>query len=251
MLPPEFLNLGLRFAKYFRAVPALTEEQKRACYRIRHDVYCTDLGFEPARPDGMETDAHDANAIHCLLQSVATDEYVGCIRLIPRSAEDPSRLLPLEETCAAVIDRRRFDPGNLPVGTIAEVSRLAVVRRYRRRKGEMQSPGGISDDDFGAGAQPRFPFIPVGLYLGMIAQARRQRIKTLVVLTEPRLQRHLSRLGVAIEQIGAAVEHRGVRVPSMMSVDAIVNDFGFLMRPLFAAVAEQIETEYHNVARSK
>jgi N-acyl amino acid synthase of PEP-CTERM/exosortase system len=249
MVTPEFLNLGLRFAKLFRVLPAQTEEERRECFRIRHDVYCADLGFEPTHADGLETDRYDQRAAHCLLQNLTTGEYVGCIRLIPKLAEHVSEMLPLEEACADVLDRSRYDPDKIRSSTVAEVSRLAVVRRYRRRKGDLQSPGGISDDDFGVAAQPRFPFIVVGLYLGIIAQARRQHIETLVVLTEPRLARHLSRLGVAIEQIGGEIEHRGRRIPSMMSVSEIIAGFGFIMRPFFEVVSEQIEVANHNAGK--
>lgn len=46
----------------------------------------------------------------------------------------------------------------------------------------------------------------------MIAQAQRFGIdNSLVVVTEPRLARHLSLLGVHIKRIGGPVEHRGKR----------------------------------------
>ncbi len=157
MYLPDFLNLGIGFQKYFAAVPAVTDELKRAAYRIRHDVYCRDLAYEPVRPDGMETDAYDSHSLQCLLRSKANDEYVGCIRLILARADDPSSLLPIERLCAQTIDRTIVDPLRLPRHTIAEVSRLAVISRYRRRKGEASRPAGITDNDFGTPDRPRFP----------------------------------------------------------------------------------------------
>ena len=52
----------------------------------------------------------------------------------------------------------------------------------------------------------------------MIAQARHHGIETLFMLTERRLAKQLSRLGVNVHKIGAPIEHRGIRYPSMMSV---------------------------------
>ena len=86
--------------------------------------------------------------------------------------------------------------------------------------------------------------MPVGLYLGMIAQAQRFGIDTLFVLTEPRLARHLSLLGVNIKRIGGPVEHRGTRVPSMMSVPGIVGGFGPFVRPLYEHIAGEVAAGY-------
>jgi N-acyl amino acid synthase of PEP-CTERM/exosortase system len=248
MYMPGFLNLGVGFRKYFVALPALDDELKRAAYRIRHAVYCEELGYEPVRPDGLETDEYDAQASHCLLQGVAHPRYVGCIRIVSPRREDPQRPLPFELLCGATLDRTVVDPARLPRERIAEVSRLAVIRQYRRRRGEAARPGGdIDENDFGTPERPRFPYIPVGLYLGMLAQARRQGIETLFVLTEPRLASHLSRLGVRLTRIGAPVEHRGMRVPSMLRVNEVIDGFGAFVRPLYDVIAGEIEAAYRAV----
>jgi N-acyl amino acid synthase of PEP-CTERM/exosortase system len=241
MYRPDFLNLKLGFSKYFTAVPALTEALKRAAYSIRHDVYCRDLSYEGLRADGMETDAYDAQSLHCLLKNNVDGEYVGCIRLVLTRPDDHGLPLPFELICSTTIDRTIADPSKLPRETIAEVSRLAVLSRYRRRKGEADQPGGIGETDFGTPVQPRFPYIPVGLYLGMLAQAQRQGIETLFVLTEPRLAKNLSRLGIKLQCIGSPVEHRGLRVPSRIHVSRVIKGFGPFLRPLF----EFIDSEIH------
>ena len=63
-------------------MPATTQALREECYRIRHDVYCRELGFEAVREDGMETDAYDPHSVHCLLRAHASDRLIGCIRLI-------------------------------------------------------------------------------------------------------------------------------------------------------------------------
>ena len=78
----------------------------------------------------------------------------------------------------------------------------------------------------------------------MIAQAQRFGIDTLFVLTEPRLARHLSLLGVHIKRIGGPVEHRGRRVPSMMSVPEIVGGFGPFVRPLYEQIDGEVAAGY-------
>ncbi len=244
MYLPEFLNLGAGFSKYFQALPAVDDSLRRSVYRIRHAVYCEELGYEPLRADGMESDEFDARAAYCLLRSVSSGEFVGCVRLILADAANPAAPLPFERLCGASLDRAIVDPARLDRAKIAEVSRLAVINRYRRRRGERQLPLGIDENDFGTPDRPRFPYIAAGLYLGMIAQARHHGIETLFMLTERGLAKQLARLGVGLRDGGPPIEHRGIRYPSMMSVQEVVDGLSFFVRPLFAVIAGEMETAY-------
>jgi len=123
-----------------------------------------------------------------------------------------------------------------------------VISKYRRRRGEQRVALGIDESDFGTPDRPRFPYIAVGLYLGMIAQARHHGIDTLFMLTERRLAKQLSRLGVGMRTIGEPIEHRGIRYPSMMSVQDIIDGLSFFVRPLFAVIAAEIEAAYRSAA---
>lgn len=238
-------SLGEGFRKYFQVEPAFSDELRNAVYGIRHEVYCEELGFEPVRPDRRETDDYDSHSLHCLLRS-STDSanLVGCNRLVLARPGDPDFPLPFEQTCRATLDRSIIDPARLPRHTIAEVSRLAVRAQYRRRKGETKTALALSDDDFGTKDQPRFPYIPIGLYLAVVALAKREGIETLFMLTEPRLADHFAKLGVRITQIGGPVEHRGVRVPSMMNVNDVIAGLRFFVKPIWRVVIAEIDAGY-------
>lgn len=240
----DFVNLGRNFQKYFQIVPAVDEALQQTAFRIRHKVYCEELGFEPLRDNGMETDGYDVHSLHILIRSVTTGEYVGCIRLARPDPARPAQLLPFEQTCAGTLDRSLIDPAALPRHAIAEVSRLAVLAAYRRRKGESHSAFPGSQRDFGSHTQPRFPYLTAGLYLGMIATAAHHGIDTLFTLTEPRLARHLAALGVKVRQIGGGVEHRGRRVPSMLDTQGVINGLSFFVRPLYAVIEAEVERAY-------
>jgi len=240
MLLFELVNLGVGFKKYFEIVPALTDELRERVYRIRHEVYCDELKYEPTRPDRREIDEYDRHSLHCLIRSVANGAYVGCTRLVLARQEDPQYPLPVEKTCAGTIDPSILDPQLLPRRVVAEISRLAVIASYRSRKGEHKSPAPLNDASFGTPERPRFPYLTLGLYLGTVELARQHGISTLLLLTEPKLATQLKRLGVQIRQIGGPVEHRGTRVPSVINVASVIDGLNFLLRPLYEVVAEEV-----------
>jgi N-acyl amino acid synthase of PEP-CTERM/exosortase system len=240
MLPLEMLDLGQSFKRYFEIVPALTDELREQAFRIRHQVYCKELKYEPIRADGLETDEYDGQSLHCLIRSVTTGVYIGCTRLVLARSDDPSRALPFEKVCAGTLDRSAIDPQTLPRRTIAEVSRLAVISAYRARSGEIGMQAPLNDDSFGSLLRPRFPYITVGLYLGTMELAALHGIKTLFMLTEPRLAKHFARLGVHVERIGGEVQHRGIRVPSVMRISSIIDGLNFIVRPLYEVVAQEV-----------
>lgn len=238
-------DLGVSFKKYFQIVPALSNELKNEAFRIRHSVYCEDLKFERLHPQGLEKDEYDCHSLHILIRSVRMNEFIGCTRIIRPQPEDPLCLLPFEKTCRSVLNKSIIDPEKLPRGTIAEVSRLAVIANYRRRKNEQNYAIGLSDQDFGSllqqQSQPRFPYIPLGLYLGTAELARINGINTLFVLTEERLANHLIKLGFGLKFIGKAIDHHGYRLPSMMKVKDIIDGMKPILRPLYDTIAADIQ----------
>lgn len=234
-------ELAADFNDLFEIVVATDNATRQLSYRIRHEVYCRDLGWEPVRSDGIESDEYDRHAFHCLLRRRGTGEPVGCTRLIVARPDDPGYPLPFERSCASVLDRDIVDPARLPRQTIGEVSRLAVLSGFRRRRGEQSVAVSMTDEDFGAGGtHARFPFIPVSLYLGAAAIASRIGVEHVFVLTEPRLASHFVRIGFDIRTVGGAIEHRGTRVLSLLSSSRVVAGLRPMIRPLFKAIDKSI-----------
>ena len=236
------LTMSQGYRQFFKVVPALTDELRAENYRLRHEVYCQELHYEPLRPEGLEADDYDEQSLHCLVQSVSTGEFVGCARLILVDVQALQQAsLPFEISCAETLDRSIIDPMALDRSWIAEISRLAVIGSYRRRPGEKHRPISISEDDFGTASRPRQPYLALAVYLCLIAMARHYGITTLFVLTEPRLASNLTRLGVRVEQIGKAIEHRGTRVPSMLSVSEIIDSMNTVVRTIFEVVSREVQ----------
>jgi len=238
-------NLGEAFSQYFEIVPALDGATRADVFHIRHEVYCRDLGWEPLREDEQESDRYDPHSVHLLMRRRGGGELVGCTRVILTNPQAPEELLPVEESCAEVLDHRVFDPASVARERLAEVSRLAVMRNFRQRKGEAETAGSVNSDDFESrGPQARFPYIPVGLYLGAAAVAKRFARDHVLVLTEPRLAVHFARIGFSIQPIGGAIEHRGLRVPSLLYTDKVIAGLRPLIRPLFDLIEASVDAEY-------
>jgi len=244
MEPHHTSELADSFSRYFAITPALDTERLQETWRVRHEVYCEDLGWEPQRADGLETDEFDTHSVACLMRSSVNGSRVGCVRLILCDPQDPDAPLPIETACAATFDRSVFDSASVDRRRIAEVSRLAVVSQYRRRKGESDKPISLELADFGESGQQRFPFIPVGLYLSAFAVAEHLGIDYLLVLTEPRLAKHLGKLGIHIRQIGAGIEHRGLRVPSVIDTKSTIANLHHLLAHLWPKIRNAVAAEY-------
>lgn len=235
-------NLGDGFARHFEVLAATTGDLQEEVFRIRHEVYCQDLGYEPVRIDGLEIDDYDRHAVHCLLRSVTdAHESVGCARMVLTLPDDPTAPLPFEILCGSTINRSIIDPERLDRTRIGEISRLAVRAKYRRRKGEQHVAVGLADTDFGSQDNPRFPYIPIGLYLAATALAKLLDLEWVFVLTEPRLAVHFEKLGLEITQIGAPVEHRGTRIPSVFNTERTIKNMRYLLKPIWLIVLEEME----------
>lgn len=244
----EMLHLHKHFSTYFQVVPADSPELVREAQMIRHEVYCAELGWEPISRDGLERDEHDAHALHCLLRAVRSQRYIGCVRLVlPHQGENPA--LPIQSLCLDKLMPGHPDPRAAARGEIAEVSRLAIVSDYRRRKNEQGRPVTIAEEDFDRGGRRRFPYIPVSLYIGMLKMAEGHGIKSLYLVTEPLLATHFSRLGGKLTQVGEAIEHRGIRKPYVMDVHDVLHNARIFLRPLIRTIGRDI-TKHHNSVTS-
>jgi N-acyl amino acid synthase of PEP-CTERM/exosortase system len=167
-------------------------------------------------------DAEDDRAAHILLIHRKTGEAAGTARVI---FPDPSqrRPLPVEH----VLD----PPGQtlfarLPVTTTGEISRFAVAKAFRRRRGEDRYA------DIETNARPRapivaeqriMPFITFGLLRGIVGICLQSGISHITAVMEPPLIRLLGRFGLDFAPIGGIVEYHGLRQPCVASLDELIN----------------------------
>lgn len=233
-------ELSDNFKRYFIVRRALSESMKQLAFQIRYRVYCEELGFEDSRafPDKLEQDGCDSYSDHFLIYHRGAQETVaGTIRLV--SPQTQSQKLPLELHCFNSIDPSRFDVGRLIHGEYCELSRLAVTGDFRRRLGEKSKPY-VVEGGRGRLGFPNFPYIAVGLYLAAAASCDARGLATVVVMMEPRLARHLSRLGILFEQVGEVIDFHGRRAPYQITLESFHAHIKPPVRALYEHIAAEI-----------
>jgi N-acyl amino acid synthase of PEP-CTERM/exosortase system len=257
----HLLNPANAFRKHFELVLADSPKLREEVYRIRHSIYCEELGFEAVNALGQERDEHDRHSRHLLVRCITTGEWAGCIRLVLTSRDRPELRLPSEPLWVKAVGDGSTDAVPFPRENVAEISRLAIVPKFRRRRRVKVGLDTVAQAEFGTPAHPRAPYLQLSLYLGVIALAHRLGVHGLLLLTEPRLAAHFRKLGFPIRQIGGPVEHRGTRVLSVAEVEYAVRHLPSFMLPLYRVIDAQVADDldlslvvddgYHRLARRR
>lgn len=202
----------------FRFVQATSTALKHATYRLRYRVYVEECGFERPEdhPDGLETDAYEAHAIHLAALDDA-DAVIGTVRLILHSPQG----FPIEHA----VPNLRFIGARPAPQHLAEISRLAISPTYRRRIEDglygvesylRQSEGGVLPDVGPPRPQDerrKRPVIVLGLYRLLYQVSKRLGITHWYMVTEKKLWYILNKYHFLFHQIGEPVDYHGVRIP--------------------------------------
>ncbi|APD86949.1 GNAT family N-acetyltransferase [Alteromonas sp. Mex14] len=206
--------ISSHFSTYLTPKIAGSQDLKDEVFKIRHNVYCEELAFEPVRENGLEVDEFDAFSMHCLIQHVSSQNYAGTVRIV-RPIEQHQKL-PIEKYCLNSITNNELNPANFAREDVCEVSRLAVPKAFRRRQMDNHdgaAVGIINQNSYSETELRCFPFIAVGLYFAAAGMALEQGIKHAYVMMEPRLARSMGFVGIKFQQIGPVVDYHGKRAP--------------------------------------
>jgi N-acyl amino acid synthase of PEP-CTERM/exosortase system len=208
----ESLALVDRFTLYFEAAPARDADARREVLQLRHAVYCEEMGYEPPRPDGMESDDCDPHSMFALVRHRASGRPAGCVRLITHPHQPPGWRFPFERACGERLYPHYLEPDPQRRDAAVEVSRLAVHHDFRRRRGDFHTPVG-GNTDAADSADRHYPLIAMGLFLAASALLLLHGIEQTYVMMEPRLARLLHGCGLHFTRVGDLVEHHGQRAP--------------------------------------
>lgn len=173
---------------------AHTPQQVVEAKRLRYQVYCEERGFE-AGEGGLEQDAFDDCSEHVLVRSRETGAVYGTVRVALPAAADDQLGLPMQRFCEEWVLKM------LPRDEVGEVSRFALLRDRT----------GISP---AAAALMRLCLIR-----GVIRVCGERGVGHLCALMERTLLRLLKVSSIHFAPIGPAVEHHGLRHPSVWNVN--------------------------------
>jgi len=210
----------------FRFGEATTDKQKTKIYRLRHEVYALEFGFEnPEKfPDNLERDEYDDHSIHFIAVS-ENDDIIGTVRMIL----DSEKGFPIEH--AANINNFKNKPA---LNKISEISRLAVAKQLRRRPEDGMhgvesyipvSQGGVLDKKRPVKAdlkeKRKRPAIILGLYRAIYQKCKELGISHMYMITEEKLFHALYKFGFVFSQVGDPVKYHGKRIPYATSWEII------------------------------
>ncbi len=232
------------FQRFFSVIAASNQALKEETYRIRYRVYAAELGWEDKAlfPTGQERDAYDDYAQACLLQHRPSKQFVGCVRLVS-CGTDPTRPFPFEAAMKKVGQRLDSSSWNADWRASAgEISRVAVVAQFRRRRNERNHPDNPPDEEPSLVEPERrvFPHIAVGLYLAAAAMGLTRGVERVFAIMEPRLARRLRSYGIEFEAVGEPLEHHGLRVPYCVTRDGFERNVATPIRGLLDTIVQDL-----------
>lgn len=244
-------NIATHFTQFLQPEYADTEALKEEVFRIRHNVYCEELNFEPLRDNGMESDEFDRQSIFSLIKHKPSNTYTSCVRVVTSSSED--ELLPIEKYCHDSIEHPELNPALFKREDICEISRLAVRSEFRRRQTDKftgSATGVISETTYSETELRCFPFIAIGLYMAAASLAIKSNKPHVFVMMEPRLARSMRFVGIKFIQLGKPIEYHGTRAPYYISPEIFLNNLSSGFRSLYDAIENDIATRLLNTPKN-
>ncbi|RQW85132.1 MAG: PEP-CTERM/exosortase system-associated acyltransferase [Geobacter sp.] len=208
---------------YFRKI-ALDEPLISEVYRLRYKVYCEEWGFEKPEdhPGGLETDEYDPHSLHFGAFSQESGNLIGTIRLILNSELG----FPIENHCSFSTELSWLNKDN-----VAEISRLAVSKEYRKRAVDslIYNDGEIRTDQKEAAKEilekrKQEFFIIMGLYTCMYMESARLGLTHWYAVMAKGLRILLRRMSIQLLPIGPEVEYHGLRVPYLGTIADILKN---------------------------
>ncbi len=174
--------------------PALVEH----AYRLRHQVYCLERGYEPSVND-LETDAYDKHARHVVLSLRGCGTVIGTVRMILPQARQPARSFPMQAVCG------RAALSAVPLRSAVEVSRFAVSKERRN-----VSPAAAS-------------LSRLTLVRGLVQLSQQADVTHWCAVMERTLLRLLRSSGIHFEAVGPLVEYHGLRQPAFCELAGMLD----------------------------
>lgn len=218
------------FSKNFDVVAANATETLDEAYSLRYQVYCVEHDYEDATrfPDQKEVDAYDQRSAHSIVRHRPSGITASAVRLVLPDKMNRKALFPIEEHCASSFKSADLDWDSLPRDSIAEISRFAVSKSFKRRLKEPKKPvAGAAENtdtpaDSGSGGALHAAHLTLGLFAGIVRMSAEHGITHWYAVMEPALLRLLSRFGIELTHISKPVKYHGYRQPCYAAIDEVL-----------------------------
>tara|TARA_R110001583_G_scaffold25440_5_gene92044 strand:- start:2144 stop:2947 length:804 start_codon:yes stop_codon:yes gene_type:complete len=217
------------FNSVFNVQLATSPEVINEVYELRYQVYCIDRPFEDPNcfADKREHDAYDLRSAHALIRHKMTGDSVATVRLVMTGDNPEQADFPMEDPCIHRMGQQARDAfAGARREQIAEISRMAVSREFRRRLNEDESSSGTndfvcySDSENGKRAMP---YISLGLFAAILQMSVRHNITHWMAVMEPAQLRLLKRFGVEFDHVGPVMEYHGRRRPAFTEAASLID----------------------------
>ncbi len=217
------------FNSVFNVELARSPEAINEVFEVRYQVYCIDRPFEDPRcfTDKREHDAYDSRSAHALIRHRMTRDPVAAVRLVMAGDNPEQDDFPMEGPCIHRMDQSAREAfAGAPRGEIAEISRMAVSREFRRRLSENKSSSGMSEavcyTDLDNGKRA-MPYISLGLFSAILQMSVENGITHWMAVMEPSQLRLLKRFGVEFDHVGPVLEYHGLRRPAFTEAASLID----------------------------
>lgn len=239
----ENIHLGahwsLLFQRDFQLKVAESAAEKLQTFKLRHQVYCEELGFEPCNIAGLETDEYDARSAHYLLQHRHSGIPAGTMRMI--TCNQTALKLPVEQYFAGAFTADSLQPSKFQPETICELSRLALAADFRRQPGAANKALLPINSFQNVDMYGHYRYLAAALYLAALEHTQLQGFKHAYAVVAPSLARMLNKVGFQFQQISEPIELNGKRAAYYLDLTSclhtLCDDYKLLRQVLAAQLA--------------
>lgn len=217
------------FNSVFNVELAMSPEAVNEVFEVRYQVYCIDRPFEDPNcfVDKREHDRYDPRSAHALIRHRMTRDSVAAVRLVMAGDHPEQADFPMETPCVGQMDQAAQDAfAAARREQVAEISRMAVSREFRRRLNEDESTSGTSDFVCYADSENgkrAMPYISLGLFSAILQMSVRHDITHWMAVMEPAQLRLLKRFGVEFDHVGPVMEYHGRRRPAFTEAASLID----------------------------
>ncbi|MBU2955592.1 PEP-CTERM/exosortase system-associated acyltransferase [Marinobacter sp. F3R08] len=222
-------DIGAIFHSVFNVELATSPEAINEVFEVRYQVYCIDRPFEDPKcfADNREHDSYDPQSVHALIRHRPTGHSVATVRLVMTGDNLDQPDLPMEGPCVHRMTRRAQDAiAKTNRNKIAEISRMAVSREFRKRLNEDKTTSGVSEEASYSDAENgkrAVPYISLGLFAAILEMSVRHGITHWMAVMEPAQLRLLKRFGVEFDHVGPVLEYHGLRRPAFTEASSLID----------------------------